>query len=401
EMTTLWEMRSTNPIVGWPGVVASAQYAWNSKAIAPSQVARRVAAHLHGPEAARDVARTYAQLSSDVFFDRYMDERRNPPIPGCRTYHLDSHEFVSTDPFVYLTYRDSAWAGRVIRQAARGIESVAAARSRARWADDDLDVCQLAGMHQAMHGQQRQTINRVGRNVVRAERLRRQSKTKQAAAVLAAAAAELTELSDFADALMTGTVDVWQRTRHGNDPALEEIYLRRLRLTREASKRTAAKLRCAADRLRSGRSEDLGRIIGGDPVLVFEVTNPSRTLIDIFTPEIAVTSDGRRWTTVNTKGWFFLERQRYLTAVTAPGGRLPRRIRVHVRRTHINPASFPPAERFAVRTARTLTPEELIGRPPAADVETPDWRLVWTPQSAYALRSVRNMVLEYELSGIR
>jgi len=401
EMTTMWEMRSTNPIVGWPGVVAGAQYAWNPEAIDPNRIARRVAANLHGPEAATAVTRAYRNLSSDLFLERYQEEASEPPIPGTRTYHLDSHEFASTDAAVYLTYRKNRWADRVVAQAARGIQSAAAARRLARWGADDLEAYQLAGMHQALHGQRRQVVNQAGLLVVRAERLRRKgsrANLKRAGALVGQAAADLRELADFAAALAVGTRGVWRRTRHGDDPALEEIYLRRLRFTERGAKRSAAGLHRAACALKEGRDVDLGGIIGGRAALVFEASNPSRTLIDILTPEISVSADGREWRTVNTKGWFFLQRQRYLTALMLPGGRLPRFIRIRTRRTHINPRSFPLAERYRVSTARTLTPGEIIDGPPRADVETLDWRLVRTPKLSYELQAAEPWLLEYELS---
>ncbi|NIA21791.1 MAG: hypothetical protein GWP05_07485, partial [Anaerolineaceae bacterium] len=319
-------------------------------------------------------------------------------------YHLDSHEFVSTDAAVYLTYRKNRWADRVVAQAARGIQSTAAARKQARWGGDDLDVCQLAGMHQAMHGQRRQVVNEAGLEVVKAERLRRKggrANLKRAGALVGQAAANLRELADFAAALTVGTRDLWRRTRRSDDPALEEIYLRRLRFTEKGAKRTAARLHRAALALKEGRDVDLGCIIGGRAALVFEAGNPSPTLIDILTPEISVADDRSRWRTINAKGWFLLQGQRYLTALMLPGSRLPRFVRIRTRRTHINPRSFPLAERYRVSTARTLTPGEIIDGPPAADIETPDWRLVRTPELVYNLRLAEPWLLEYELAKQR
>jgi len=396
EMTTLWEMQSTNPIVAWPGVVASAQAAWNPEAIATSQIARRVAAHLHGPEAAAHVAKAYRDLGGDGFQRRYGREAATPAIRGRRTYHLDFHEFLATDPMLLLTYRRPAWAARVSASVARGVADVIAARKQARWGQDDLDVLQLAGMQQAFQADRRRAINEAGRFVLDAERLRRKGQLKTAARKLADALAELSAQVDLAEALIPASRDLWRRTRHADDPQLDNVYLRRLTLDRTSLRRHAALLDRARRRLARGQDADLGRIVGGQPVLVIEAHNPSGDLIDILHATVTVSDDARAWRTLSDKGWYAQTRQTYTVPVIV-GPRLPKRVRLHVKRTHINPTRFPLADRIRLSTARTLTPAEILDGPPRADLETIDWRLVLTPEPAYRLRRKRKWVLEFEL----
>lgn len=397
EMTTLWEMRSTNPLVAWPGVVASAQCAWNPDAIPARRLARRVAAHLYGPEAAPDAVRAWRHLSGTGFLNRFSSEARDPAKRGRRTYHLDFHEFVAGDPFQFLTFRRSAWAEGVVAEAARGVEAVTAARSKACRRKDELDVAQLAGIQQAYHGERRRAVNEAGRLVVRAERLRRAGRAAQAAGKLGEAAAELSALADMVEALIPASRDLWRRTRHPKDPALENIYLRRLRLDRSSLRRHAARIEKARRRLSAGRDADLSRLVGGLPVVLIEAENPSANLIDILHTEVAFSADGRRWRIMADKGWFALTRQVYTVAL-APGGPLPRHVRLRVKRTHINPRRFPLAERIGIRAARTLTPGEILDGPPQADLETLDWRLVATPEATYRLKRCERWLLQYELN---
>ena len=77
---------------------------------------------------------------------------------------------------------------------------------------------------------------------------------------------------------------------------------------------------------------------------------------------------------------------------------LPRYLRIHTTRTHIDPRSYPLADRYAVATARTLRPGEVLDGPPKADIETADWRLVFTPELAYCRILKEPWVLEYELT---
>ena len=395
EMTTLWEMRSTNPIVCWPGVVASAQCAWNPDAVAPSRLARAVAANLHGPEAADDAVRAWKHTGADRFLKRYSAETADPPLPGRRTYHLDFHEFMTTDPMLFLTYRKSPWADGVAREAARGIEAAKAAAARARWAGDDLDAVQLAGIQQVYHADRRRAPTAAGRGVVEAERLRRGGRSRDAARRLAEAMNELQGFADMVEALIPASRDLWRQTRHAGDPALDNIYLRRLKLDLTSLRRHIRRIASAGKKLAGGAEADLSNLLGGQPVLLIEAYNPSRNLVDILHPEIAVSPDGRTWRTVCDKGWFTLSRQTY-TVPLIVGPRLPKHVRLTVKRTHINPRRFPLSERIVLGTARTLTPGEIIDGPPKADLETIDWRLVRTPQVSYEARSHKGWVLHFE-----
>jgi Glycosyl hydrolase family 20, domain 2/Glycosyl hydrolase family 20, catalytic domain len=395
EMTTLWEMRSTNPIVCWPGVVASAQCAWNPDAIAPSRLARAVATNLHGPEAAAEAVRAWKHVGAERFLERYSAEVAEPPMPGRRTYHLDFHEFMTTDPMLFLTYRKSPWADGVAREAARGIEAAKAATSQARWAADDLDAVQLAGIQQVYHADRRRATNAAGRLVVEAERLRRKGRPKDATRRLAEAADELQRLADVIDALIPASRDLWRQTRHAGDPALENIYLRRLKLDLTSLRRHIRRIDAARKKLPGRAKVNLSGLLGGQPVLLIEAYNPSRDLIDILHSEIAVSNDGRTWRTVSDKGWYTLCRQMY-TVPLIVGSRLPKHVRLTIKRTHINPRRFPLAERIVISTARTLTPGEIIDGPPEADLETIDWRLVRTPKISYGLRSHKGWVLHFE-----
>jgi hypothetical protein len=396
-MTTMWEMRSTNPIVGWPGVAASAQVAWNPEAVAAGQLPRRVAANLYGPEAAADVVHAWRRLGGDRFYDRYRREADKPEMPGRRTYHVDFHEFVASDPMVFLTYEGATWAEGVVAEAARGIAAAEAAAAKARWGGEGLQVAQLAGLQQAYHGQRRAAVNAAGRAVVAAERQRRQGDSRAAATTLDEAITELGQLADLVAALVPASRDLWHRTRRMDDPAIEDLYLRRLKTDLASLRRHVSRLQRARGRLARGVNVDLSRIIGGQPVLVIEAHNPSARLIDILQAEIAASTDGRRWRTICDKGWFMLSGQTYVVPLIV-GAALPGKVRLHVKRTHINPRRFPLADRLRLSTARTLTPGEIIDEPPRADIVTTDWRLVRTWSRGYGLSRTDRWRLEYVLT---
>ena len=398
EMTCLWEMRSTNPIVGWPGVVASAQAAWNPEAVPAAELPRRVAANLYGSEAAADVVRAWQRLGGHRFFDRYVREAREPEMPGRRTYHVDFHEFVATDPMLFLTYQESPWAESVVAEAARGIAAAKAAQQKARWGREDLLVAELAGLQQAAHGERRAAVNAAGRAVVAAERLRRRGNLAAAAAKLGEAIEELSELVGLVEGLIPASLDLWRRTRHMKDPALENLYLRRLELDRTSLRRHVARLERARRRLARGGNVNLSKIVGGQGVLLIEAYNPSTDLIDILQAEITVSDDGRRWQTISNKGWFTLEQQTY-TVPLIVGAKLPKHVRMRIRRTHISPRRFPLVERIRLSAARTLTPGEIIDGPPQADILTTDWRLVRTWHETYKCTRHQGWRLEYELTG--
>ncbi len=401
EMTTCWEMFSTNSIVGLPGLVASAQYAWNPGAVEPAKIASAVAANLHGPEAAPHVVKAYRHLSSHRFLERYFAEARNPATRRRRTYHLDSHEFVATDPMVYLTYRRSKWAEGTVKQALAGVRDSAAGLARARWGRTALAVGALAGRHQAFQALRRVAVNEAGQLAVRAESLRRQGRLAEAGEALAEAGEQLAALCRMAEALVGPTRRIWEITRPKNDPGLEECFLRRVRLTRDSLRAHVARLKAAIDALARGRDASIDAVFGGDPALVIQAPNPSSRLIDLLKPAISVCDDRKTWRPVQHKNWFILEKQTYVwVSVPQAGRKLPRYVRIHTTRTHIDPRSYPLADRYTVAAARTLRPGEILDGPPKADLETADWRLVFTPALQYERILNEPWVLEYELAAI-
>jgi len=397
EMTTMWEMRSTNPIVGWPGVVASAQAAWNPTAVPASALPRRVAAHLYGPDAAGDAVRAWRHLGGDRFYDRYAHEARHPQMPGRRTYHVDFHEFVATDPLLFLTYERPTWGQAVVTEAARGIAATEAAWSKACWNAEGLHAAMLSGVAQAVHGHRRATINRAGLSVVAAERLRRRGKFKEAAAKVSGAAEGMSDLARLVAELAEPVHALWLCTRHADDPAWENLYGRRMRLDVASLKRHARQLKQAHKRLAAGRDVDLSEIIGGQEAVLIEAYNPSTDLIDILQAEISASDDGRRWRDLCNKGWFILKQQTY-TVPIIPGPTLPRRLRMRIRRTHINPRRFPLTDRLRVSVVRTLTPGEILDGPPQADLATTDWRLVRVWSRTYRCVKAKGWHLEYDLT---
>ena len=411
EMTTAWEMFSTSTIVGWPGFAASAQYAWNPGATAPARIPAVVAANAHGPEAAADVVRAYRHLSSHLFLDRYFAEARNPATRKFRTYHLDSHEFMATDPMVFLTYRDTPWAQSVVEQASKGVADIERALEKARWGKMDLVVCGWAGAMQAFQGLRRVAVNQAGNLAVQAERLRRKGGLAEAAHCLRDAAERLSTLADAADGLMTPTRKIWEITRHGDDPALEEAFLRRIRLTRDSARAHAARLNAAVAALSRGRDVSLADIVGKQAVLVIKEVNPSSHLVELFKAQVSVSIDGRRWQLVCHKNWFTLEGQTYIAATIpwppSPSGRpadargpvraeAPKRVRLGITRTHIDPRGNPLAGRISVLGGRTLTPGDILDGPPKADIDTADWRIVLTPEVKYRLARKEQWLLEFE-----
>jgi hypothetical protein len=404
EMTTAWEMFSTNSIVGWPGFVSSAQYAWNPQAIGPARIEAVVAAHLHGPEAGADVARGYRNLSSHLFLNRYAAEAENPQTRKFRTYHLDSHEFIATDPMVFLTYRRAPWAEAGVEQARKGMADIDAALPKARWDAAFLVTDRLAGAHQAFQCLRRVAVNEAGELAVKAERARRKGQPAPAAKWLAQAADRLEELRDSADALIAPTRKVWAITRHMDDPGLEEAFLRRIRLSRDSLRCHVGRLRRAVAALKRGADVPLAEILGNQPVLVIQAPNPISTEIDLLKPRISISHDRKDWRLAAHKNWFILARQTYIAAFipqppSADGSPapLPRWVRIHTTRTHVDPRAFPLVDRYKVLSARTVSPGEMLDGPPKAGIETADWRLVMTPRRRYSLKLQSPWVLEYQL----
>jgi hypothetical protein len=399
EMTTMWEMRSTNPVVGWPGVVASAQAAWDPTAVPASALPRRVAANLYGPDAAAYAVRAWRHLGGDRFFDRYAHEARHPQMPGRRTYHVDFHEFVATDPLLFLTYEQPTWAQAVVAEAARGVAAAEAARTKARWAAEGLHAAMLSGVQQAVHGHRRAAINHAGLAVVAAERLRRRGKFTEAAAKVSEAAEELSDLTQLIAELIEPVYTLWLQTRQTDDPAWENLYGRRMTLDIASLRQHVARLERARRRLAAGRDVDLSQILGGQEAVLIEAHNPSTDLIDILQAQVAASDDGRRWRDVCNKGWFILKQQTY-TVPLILGPTLPVRLRMRIRRTHINPRRFPLADRLRVSVARTLTPGEILDGPPQADLATTDWRLVRVWSRTYRCTKAKGWHLEYELTDV-
>ena len=412
EMTTIWEMFSTNPIVTWPGVVASAQYAWNCDAIPPTEIAARVAAHLHGPAAASDVAQAYAHLSADGFMDHYRQLATKPEIPHCRTYHLDSHEFLPTDPFVYLTYRPTPWAEEISRTAAQGLTDVLAAKRSAVWNQADLLAYEVAGLHQFLMGEKRRAVNAAGRYVVDAEIQRRQGHLDNAAALLSEAIENLEQLQSLVIMLLDATPQIWRQTRHANDPAIDDIYMRRLRLSRDSLRRNIKRLTAAQAALSEGRNHDLSTIIGGQQAIFIAVRNPDRNLVEIVKPHIEASDDGKNWRDLWRRNLFMLENMDYAAALM-PGTTLPRLLRLRVTRSQINQAAWPLHERLAMAVVRTLTPAEIIDASASAggaagaggagikvDFDVQDHRLVRVPTLTYKLTHHQDWTMQFELQEV-
>ena len=118
---------------------------------------------------------------------------------------------------------------------------------------------------------------------------------------------------------------------------------------------------------------------------------------------ISYTHDGKEWRIISHKNWFILSRQTYIGAFIprppVPGGApadLPKWVRIHTTRTHVDPRHYPLADRYTVLAARTLSPAEILDGPPKADIETTDWRLVFTPRLKYRLVLKQPWVLEFE-----
>lgn len=398
EMTTLWEMYSTNPIVSWPGVVASAQYAWNSTAFEPHEIARRVAAHQHGPSAADAMAKACDHLSGQDFLDRYRQTTAKPELPHCRTYHLDSHEFAPTDPFVYLTYRPSDWATRVSRTAAQGLTDVLRAKRKAIWNKADIDAYETAGLHQFAMGEKRRAINAAGIAVVEAERRRRQGNTQAAAETLSEAIENLEQLQSLVGMLLKQTPRIWRVSRYADDPAIDDIHMRRLRLSRDALRRQLRRLEKARTDLRNGHDCDLSKIIGGDRAIFIAANNPSPSLVEILRPHIQASNDGRNWQELWHRGYFMLPRMRYAAAIV-PGPRLPKHLRLTVVRSHLNPSVQPPHERLKFDVVRTLSPGEILDNVPA-DYDVHDHRLIRVPALTYKLVQAKDWSLQFDLTEV-
>ncbi len=399
EMTTIWEMFSTNPIVTWPGTVASAQYAWNAEAIAPQDIADRVAAHLHGPAAAHDVSQAYLHLSAEGFMDKFRRLVSQPEIPHCRTYHLDSHEFVPSDPMVYLTYRPTPWAEDLSRTAAQGLADVLAAQRKAVWHQEDLKAYEVAGLHQFAMGEKRRAINAAGRAVVDAEKMRREGSKADAANRLLDAIDNLQQLEALVAMLLEETPQVWGRTRHSNDPAIDDIHMRRLRLSRDSLRRNIKNLMAAQADLAAGADCNLSAIIGGDQAIFIAARNPSPDLVEILKPHIEVSDDGNKWRDLWQRGYFMLTSMDYAAALM-PGPRLPKYLRLRVVRSHINPEAWPLQDRFALAVVRTLTPGEVIDGQTGADFDVEDHRLVRVPTLVYKLTEQQDWSMAFELTEV-
>ncbi|MEX0887731.1 MAG: beta-N-acetylhexosaminidase, partial [Phycisphaeraceae bacterium] len=376
EMTTMWEMFTTNPLVLWPGLVASAQCAWAPDTSA-ARLPRRVAAHLYGQSAAAPAVRAWRKLSGDAFDQRYFGGRHKPEIPGYRTYHIDAHELVPTDPMLYLTYKRDPWPKRIVGDASAGLdhlrEAIAATRqaaaggpgarrhaSHAPITAHTLEAFETGGLLELYQGMLRQAVNDAGLHIVDAERDRRRNRIKSAASRVRAAHDALAPLADLTATLLTRVVATWKRTRHAHDPALEDTYLRRLRLSRTTLRRHLARLGRAADHLAAGRDVELAHIVGGQTALFYDAHNPSRHLVDVWQQRIEASDDGRTWRTIMSKGWFMLTRQHYAIAQVLDRGHLPRLIRLTTNRLHIDPERHPPGDRLCIRVARTLTPADIL-----------------------------------------
>lgn len=399
EMTTVWELYASNSRVAVPGLVASAQYAWNPAAVPPSRIARTVAAHLYGPEAASAVVAGMRGLSPHAFKERMTAEAATPAGRRQRTYHVDSHEVVVSDPVVHLRYRRHSWAESIRTRMVAGIVALQSAVAKARWDAPELEHFRLAGLQQLFLADRRCAVNEAGQDIVAGERLRRSGQPLLAAERLDAAAASLGRLEELAGRLVGVTPGMWRATKPASDHALGDNFLDRLLLARRTLRTHGAQVARAAGRLRQGRQADLSQLLGGGLVLQVELTDPSPILYDIFLAEVLAADRGGPWRRLSCKNWFLLSGQTYVTAWAFAGGGLPERLRVTVRRTHIDPRNYPLASRLRFLAARTLTPGEIIAGAPVAELDTPDWRLLRVPQSDYRLVRSRGWVLEFARSG--
>ncbi len=380
EMTTMWEMFTTNPLVLWPGLVASAQCAWADKTN-PARLGHDVAAHLYGQGAAAPLVKAWQKLGGDAFSKRYFGGRTNPEVPGYRTYHIDAHELVPTDPMLYLTYRRDDWPRTIVRDATAGLEHLRQAIGHTE-ADDVLEAFEAGGTLQLYQGMLRQAVDDAAARIIEAERARRRGDLQQAAGRVTTAAERLRELDELAAGVLDRVVRTWKRTRRGDDPALDNHFRMRLRLTRRTLRSHIRRLDRAAARLRAGRDAELGEIVGGQNVIFYDARNPSPRLVDVWHHWIEASDDARHWRRIMAKGWFILERQHYAIAQVLEAGWLPRHLRVRTRRLHIDPKRYPLGERLRIRAARTLTPAQAIDNVDA-DFETRDLRIVFRDDVTY------------------
>jgi hypothetical protein len=387
-MTTLWELFTTNSPVALPGLLAAAEVSWNPTATSPAHIARKIAAHRHGPEAAPHAARAYNLLSSHLFLERQVNEAANPALRPQRTYHLDSHELVPTDPFVYLTYRKSDWAEKIASRAARAVAACIDAEDKARWRHHFLNVATSAAMVILFQAERRLDVNKAAFLMLEAQQALDAQKLATAARKTTEAADRLQSLADFAANLISHTRAVWSLTKHPHDPGLDEAFLRRLQWTAQSLRPRIARLRNAAQKLAAGKPANLSTLLGNDPVLIFRVHNPSPHLVDLFKANITFTHDARTFPPLSHKNWYILPTQTYLTAVLFPTNKLPQQVRLQISRTDINPKQFPLQSRITLHPARTLTPIEILQGPPPADLETIDWRLLHTPNITYTLHQI-------------
>jgi hypothetical protein len=283
------------------------------------------------------------------------------------------------------------------------VADIDAAVKKARWEKGFLLADRLAGEHQAFQGLRRVAVNEAGALAVKAERARRQGKLAEAGKWLAQAADRLEELGRAAEALIAPTKKNWAITRRMDDPGLEEAFLRRIVLSRDALRGHVARLRRAAAALKRGADVPLGDILGNQPVLMIQAPNPVKGEIDLLKPRISISHDRKDWRLAAHKNWFILARQTYIAAFIpeppsadgTPAG-LPKWVRIHTTRTHADPRAYPLVDRYKVLSARTISPGEILDGPPKADVETTDWRLVLTPKRGYRLALRSPWVLEYE-----
>lgn len=393
-MNTLWELFGTSSRVAWPGLVVGAQCAWAPEAIPPAHLRRRVCAHLYGRAAAPLAAAGQRALSSHAFKDRMMAEAATPAGRRCRTYHVDSHEFAVSDPIVHLTWRRHRWAEGIRARMTAGRAALADAIATARRGRDDLKHASLAGLHQLFQADKRCAINEAAAQVLAAERARRAGRLALAGERLRAADAPLTRLAGTVRELIAQTPAFWAATKPGDAPGLDDGFMDRLRLARDGLRGHRARLSRAATRLERGLDADLSAVLGCASVLCLELNNAAE-LYDIFLAGIAGADRGGPWTRLGFRNWYVLGGQGYVTALALRDGWLPQRLRVHVRRTHINPAAYPLAERLSFSAARTLTPGEILDRSVEADLDTPDWRLLRLPAPGYRLTRAAGWVLEY------
>lgn len=398
EMATMWEMFSTNPLVLRPGLVASAACGWDPVGEDPVRLPGRVAEHCFGPEAADAVVTAWRELSGEGFMRRYRNRHGGPEVAGYRTYHIDSHELVPSDPMVYLTYREDPWAESVAGDAAAGLKHLQSAIADARWNRENLEAFEAGGLLQRFQGELRCAINRAGRSMLAAARAGRKHRLDEAARHTATARVELEQLRELASKLGRHASRIWRRTRHPHDPALEDIYLRRLRFARRSLSGHIRRLKRLGDRLDAGESVALDASLGNQDVLFYDAFNPSRTLIDIWSQRVEASDDGESWTTVLTKGWFILSRQHYAVAQILPGGWLPRRLRLATQRLHIDPVRYPMEERLRIRVARTLSPGAILDGPPGADFETSDLRLIFRRDVEYTCFAREGLAMEYRIT---